>query len=170
MMFGFEKPSKTRLMRSYRSGNLVVGIIRKAETKKRIGFVVMFPPAGNFDFWEFGYAIPNLADRDAFSALNTTDAMAHYMFDHLRVVACGWRTREDNRSADAVVRRLGYEAYTTMMLDGHNYTFYRLSQERWAKRKEKLLRGEETHPSGIGDVFVTLGEYPFDPIVPRSDK
>jgi RimJ/RimL family protein N-acetyltransferase len=168
MMFGFDRPSKLRMMRQYRSGNIVVALIKKAETKKRIGFAVMFPPAGNFDFWEFGYAIPEVLDRDAFSALNATDAMAHYMFEHLRVAACGWRTREDNRSADAVVRRLGYEPKETMTIDGHNYTFYRLSHERWMQRKEKLMRGEVTHPSGIGEAFVTLPEYPFEPLVPKQ--
>ena len=166
-MFGFNRPSKTRIMRAYRGGDLVVGIIRFAKTKKRLGFGIVFPPAGNFDFWEFAYAIPDPLDRDAFSALNTCDAMAHYMLEHLRVPAVGWRTREDNRAADAVVRRLGYEPFETMFVDGHNYTFYRMVLDGWLKRKARLMRGEETHPSGTGEVFVTLPAFPFDPIDPR---
>lgn len=164
-MFGFNRPSKTRLMRAYRGGDLVVGMINRLENKKHIGFAVVFPPAGNFDFWEFAYAIPDPLDRDAFSALNTCDAMAHYMLEHLRVAAVGWRTREDNRAADAIVRRLGYQPFDTSFVDGHNYTFYRMALDAWMKRKERLMRGEETHPSGGGEAFVTLPSFPFEPIV-----
>lgn len=166
-MFGFYRPSRIKIMRAYREGNLVVGILKRAQDKKRLGFVVMFPPAGNFDFWEFGYAIPDPSDRDAFSAFNATDAMAHYMFEHLRVEAMGWRTREDNRAADAVVRRLGYQPFETRVLDGHKYTFYRLDRQGWSERRARLDRGEATHPSGIGGTFVTLSA-PYDPIVPEG--
>lgn len=165
-MFGLPGPGKMRIMRGYRSGNLVVGIMKRIEDKKRIGFVVMFPPTEDFDFWEFGYAIPEPADRDAFSALNATDAMAHYMFEHLRVEAMGWRTRADNRAADAVVRRLGYKPFGSWKVDDHDYTFYRLDQAGWEARAARLKRGEEKHPSGIGDVFVTLPEPPYEPVIP----
>ncbi|MCK6549320.1 GNAT family N-acetyltransferase [Myxococcota bacterium] len=165
-MFGFGQPSRVKLMRAYRGGDLVVGILHKVEGRKRIGFVIMFPPAGQFDFWEFGYDIPDPKDRDAFCAFNATDAMAHYMFEHLRVTAMGWRTREDNRAADAVVRRLGYKPYETSFQDGHNYTFYRLDQAGWAQRRAKLDRGEASHPSGIGATFVTLMP-PYEPIEPK---
>src|SRR5687768_7067622 len=133
---------------------------------KRIGFVIMFPPTADFDFWEFGYAILDPNDRDAFSALCATDAMAHYMFDHLRVEAMGWRTRADNRAADAVVRRLGYRPFGAWTVDGHHYTFYRLDRDGWTKRFQKLQAGERTHPSGIGDVFVTLADPPWEPVLP----
>jgi RimJ/RimL family protein N-acetyltransferase len=163
-MFGFQGPSKMKVMRWRREGNLVLGMLMRADDRKRIGFVVMFPPAGDFDFWEFGYAIPEPADRDAFSALCATDAMAHYMFDHLRVEAMGWRTRADNRAADAVVRRLGYQPFGSWKVDGHDYTFYRLDREGWARRMRKLEAGEKTHPSGTGDVFVTLEGPPWNPV------
>lgn len=165
-MFGLPGPGKMRIMRAYRTGNLVLGVIRRVADRRRVGFVVMFPPTNDFDFWEFGYAIPDQQDRDAFSAFNATDAMAHYMFDHLRVEALGWRTRFDNRAADAVVRRLGYKAFDSWEVDGHMYTFYRLDQEGWAKRRAKLERGEETAPSGLGAVFLTLPEAPFHPVMP----
>jgi RimJ/RimL family protein N-acetyltransferase len=164
-MFGFTKPARTRMMRSYRSGNVVVGILRLAATKKRIGFALCFPPAGTFDFWEFGYAISVKSDRNAFNALNTTDALAHYMFEHLNVNAMGWRTREDNRAADAVVRRLGYKPFDKGKYDGHLYTFYRLDRAGWAARRAKLDDGEKKYPSGIGATFVTL-PIPCEPIVP----
>lgn len=167
-MFGLPGPGKMRIMRAYRSGNLVIGIMKRVEDRKRIGFVVMFPPTDDFDFWEFGYAILEPEDRDAFNALNATDAMAHYMFEHLRVEAMGWRTRSDNRAADAVVRRLGYEPFGSWMVDGHDYTFYRLDQAGWQKRLAKLERGEQKHPSGIGGVFVTLAEPPYDPVIPED--
>ena len=166
-MFGFPGPSRLKIMRAYRSGNVVSAILRRVADRARLGFVVMFPPSQDFDFWEFGYAIPEPRDRDAFSALNATDAMAHYMFEHLRVEAMGWRTRADNRKADAVVRRLGYVPFGAWEVDGHAYTFYRLDQAGWAKRRAKLDRGEQTHPYGLGDTFVTLPERPFDPVEPK---
>lgn len=166
-MFGFAGPSRIKMMRSFRGGDLVVGIIRVAATRKRIGFAIMFPPSGSFDFWEFGYAIADPLDRDAYSAFNTTDAMAHYMFEHLRVEAVGWRTREDNRSADAIVRRLGYEPFQSSFVDGHNFTFYRLDRAGWMKRRARLDRGEASHPSGIGATFVML-EHPYVPVTPEA--
>lgn len=167
-MFGFGRGAKLKIMRAYRMGHLVVGLIRLVATRKRIGFVVMFPPAGSFDFWELGYAIPDPADRDGFSALNATDAMAHYMFEHLRVDALGWRTHEENRSADAVVRRLGYQPFETCFVDGANFTFYRLDRDGWARRRARLDRGEAQHPSGVGATFTML-EAPYQPILPKSE-
>lgn len=168
-MFGFPGPSRLKIMRAYRSGNVVTSILKRVSDRHRLGFVVMFPPAQDFDFWEFGYAIPDVRDRDAFSALNATDAMAHYMFEHLRVEAMGWRTRADNTKADAVVRRLGYVPFGDWTVDGHHYTFYRLDQAGWAKRRAKLDKGEASHPSGLGDTFITLGERPFEPVVPEAE-
>ncbi len=165
-MFGFPGPSRFKIMRAHRAGQMVLGIMKRVEDRRRVGFVVMFPPTKDFDFWEFGYVILDPADRDAFSALCATDAMAHYMFDHLRVDAMGWRTRADNRAADAVVRRLGYQPFGAWEVDGHHYTFYRLDLEGWKKRVAKLEAGERTHPSGIGDVFVTLADPPYEPIDP----
>ena len=162
-MFGMPGPARLRVMRAYRSGNLVVGIMRRVHDKVRIGFVVMFPPTADFDFWEYGYAIPDHRDRDAWAAYNTCDAMAHYMLEHLRVEALGWRTRSDNRAADAIVRRLGYKSFGAWEVDGHMYTFYRLDQETWAARKARLDRYEAKNPSGQGDTFVTLLEPPFEP-------
>lgn len=167
-MFGLRGPAKLRMMRSYRSGDLVVGILKRLEDRKRTGFVVMYPPTADFDFWELGYVIPDIKDRDAFSALNATDAMAHYMFEHLNVEAMGWRTRSDNRAADAVVRRLGYKPFGNWDVEGHHYTFYRLDQAGWQKRKRKLQRGEALKPYGLGDVFLTLSEYPYEPVEPSE--
>ena len=162
-MFGLPGPGKLRIMRAYRTGDLVLGILRRVADRRRTGFVVMFPPSGDFDFWEFGYAIPDPKDRDAFSALSATDAMAHYMFEHLNVEAMGWRTRAGNRAADAVVRRLGYKPFGTWEVDGDEYTFYRLDREGWAKRRRKLDAGERQCASGLGDTFLTLREPPFEP-------
>jgi RimJ/RimL family protein N-acetyltransferase len=129
----------------YRAATLVVAIIKSVATRRRIGFLVMYPPVGgNFNFWEFGYAIPDPADRNAFHALNATDAVGCYMFQHLQVPLCGWRTRADNHAANAVVRRLGYQAGETLNLDGHDYTIYRLDQEGWKKRYRKLDRADGT--------------------------
>ena len=84
----------------------------------------MFPPDESRDYWEFSYAIPEVEDlSDAFAALNSTDAMAHYMFEHLQVEAMGWRVRTDNRKAHAVVRRLGYKPAETKMSALRNIFF-----------------------------------------------
>ena len=163
-VFGWPGPARVPMMRAVRLERVVVGMLYRVIDRTRIGFVVMFPPTGEFDFWEFAYAIPCPDDRDAFSALSATDAMAHYMFDHLRVEAMGWRTREDNRAADAVIRRLGYRSFGAWAIGGHQYTFYRLDQEGWARRKRTLEAGEARRPSGLGAVFKTLPEPPFDPL------
>jgi RimJ/RimL family protein N-acetyltransferase len=168
-MFGLDGPSKLTLLRHYRSGDLVVGILHRVEPRKRIGFVVMFPPDPSRDFWEFGYAIGDPLDRDAFSAMSSTDAMAHYMFEHLHVEAMGWRTRSDNHAASAVIRRLGYTPRETRDDKSYQYTIYRLDRDGWFRRRAKLDRGEATHPSGIGDTFVTLPTFPYEPIpVPKT--
>lgn len=140
-MFGYQALGPIVMPRMFRSGSLVISVVHRSEDGKRIGFVIMYPPAG-FSFWEFGYAIPDPADRNAFDALNATDAMAHYMFEHLQVPELGWRTREDNQNADAVVRRLGYEQKGEFEQGGHRYRLYRLDQAGWARRKAKIARGE----------------------------
>src|SRR5687767_5508182 len=56
-MFGFTGASGLKILRARRAGNLVLGMLKRVADRKRIGFVVMFPPTADFDFWEFGYAI-----------------------------------------------------------------------------------------------------------------
>lgn len=166
--FGFSGPGRLRIMRAFRLKQLILGVIRRVADEKAIGCVVMFPPTADFDFWEFGYVIPDPADRDAFSALNTTDAMAHYVFDHVGIEAAGWRTQEGNRAADAVVRRLGYKPFGAWEVDGHRYTFYRLDRPTWEARRRRLEAGEAKHPSGIGAAFATLREPPYAPLKPSG--
>ncbi len=171
--FGFDGAAKMGMLRMFRGGDLVVGILHRVTPRKRIGFVVMFPPNENRDFWEFGYAITDLTDRDAFAALYSTDAMAHYMFEHLNVLAMGWRTRSDNLAATAVIRRLGYKPFKTIPDPSgkYTYTLYRLDREGWMQRRAKLDRGEQTHPSGLGDTFITLPSFPYEPIpMPEAAK
>lgn len=162
-MFGHDAAARTGIVRAYQRGNLIVGIIRNAETRKRLGFVVVFPPS-SFDFWELAYAIPDAKDRDGYSALNASDAALHYIFDHLHIEAVGWRVRADNQASDAIIRRIGYRPSDTAFVDGHNYIFYRLDAEGWRARRERLERGEQSHPSGLGGTFVTL-PYPFTPLL-----
>lgn len=161
-MFGYMDLGTPVMLLRYRAGTLVLAIIRSTATRKRIGFLVMYPPAG-FDFWEFGYAIVDAGDRNAFNALNTTDAVGHYMFEHLQVPICGWRTRADNRAADAVVRRLGYVAGETIVEEGHRYTIYRLDQAGWAKRLEKLRAGQGPEEDGGKPLFIVLTP-PYVPV------
>ena len=169
-MFGYDDLGAAIMPLRYRAGTLVVATIRNSETRKRIGFLIMYPPVGgNFNFWEFGYAIPDPADRNAFHALNTTDAVGCYMFEHLHVPMCGWRTRADNHAANAVVRRLGYQPGETLEMDGHHYTIYRLDQAGWAKRRRKLELGEVQFQGGIGAAFGVL-RAPYLPLPTRSQN
>lgn len=162
-MFGYGEHGPMRMPELYEQGCLVVSVVRRVQSRRRIGFVIMYPPAG-FNFWEFGYAIPDESERNAFDALNTTDAMAHYMFEHIQVPKLGWRTREDNAAADAVVRRLGYRMSHIYEEAGHKYRIYELDQQGWARRRARLDRGEQRHPSGLGGTFVVL-RAPYEPIV-----
>ncbi|MBI4817347.1 MAG: GNAT family N-acetyltransferase [Deltaproteobacteria bacterium] len=162
--FAFERNGRMAMLRKFREGELVIGIMHRVKPRKRVGFVIMFPPGPDRDFWEFSYAVPDPLDRDAFSALSATDAMAHYMFDHLGVEAMGWRAWEDNRAARAVIQRLGYQPTGESWVENRRQILFRLSREGWAARKAKLDRGEAEHPSGIGSTFVTLGAFPWTPI------
>jgi RimJ/RimL family protein N-acetyltransferase len=157
-MFGFDETGLAGLRRGLRRRQVVVGVLHLVEPQKRIGFVLMFPPVevDHPDCWEFGYAIPEAADRDAFSALSATDAMAYYMFEQLGVGGMSWRTRSDNRAAAAVIRRLGYQAAEEREIDGHRYTLYRLTRAGWNERRAKLDRGEAQHPSAAGATFSIL--------------
>ncbi|HTT07726.1 MAG TPA: GNAT family N-acetyltransferase [Gammaproteobacteria bacterium] len=160
-MFGYLHLGGPIMIYRYSAGALIVATIKLVATRERIGFLIMYPPA-ELRFWEFGYAIPDPANRNAFNALNSTDALAHYMFEHLEVSLLGWRTREDNRTADAVVRRLGYPPGERIEELGHRYTLYRLNREGWMKRREKLERGEARQQAGHPAFFVLPP--PYEPI------
>lgn len=151
-------------------GRLVLGTIRRVDTRQRIGFVGMRAPRAELDFWEFSYAIPDPQHRDAYSAVNAMDCVAHYMLDHLGVSAVGGWTREDNLAAQAIVRRVGHARTGSKEWGGIRWAIYRLDKEGWAKRLAKLQRGEQTHPSGIGGVFAVLRHPPFDPVVPTRTQ
>jgi len=162
-MFGFHSGGRNEMLRAWRQGDLVTGILVTTEPHQRIGFVIMFPPDDTRNYWEFSYAIPEIEHRDAYAALNSTDAMAHYMFEHLNVDYMGWRVRSDNRAANAVVRRLGYRPLEEKRLDGKDYVFYLLDRPGWEKRRAKLDAGEAKYPSGLGGAFLTLAEPPYEP-------
>jgi hypothetical protein len=152
LSLGLTSPSGQEITRRFAANDHVFGVIREASTRTRIGFVVMFPPSAWFDAWSFCYAIPNPECRNAFNALHTTDAMAYYMFDHLQVDAVGWETSEDNRPADAVVRRLGYACAETRTISGRSFKLYLIDGSDWAKRKARA-----------GGTFAKL-EAPFVPV------
>lgn len=161
---GLSSPSGEELRRRHAGGDHVFALIKSAPSKERIGFVVVFPPSPAFDAWSFSYAIPSAQHRNGFNALHTTDAMSHYMFEHLRVDAVGFETREDNGAAAAIVRRLGYTSLETLVIEGRRFQFYRVDRAAWAKRRAKLDAGELKFPSGIGGTFVKLNA-PFCPVV-----
>jgi RimJ/RimL family protein N-acetyltransferase len=162
-MFGFLEPAKAEMIARYEKGNVVVGIIRRVDTKKRIGFSICFPPIAFLSQWEFGIVIPDPLERDAFSAIYASDAMTHYMFDHLRITDGMWRIRADNAQSNALARRMGYKPFGVWKVGEHRFNFFRMTTDIWTARREKLERGEEKSPSGLGAAFLTLCDPPFDP-------
>jgi hypothetical protein len=49
------------------------------------------------------------------------------------------------------------------------FRFFRINQEIWAARRKVLDRGEEAHPSGLGETFLVLEGPPYLPVpLPRS--
>ena len=167
-MFGFEGPAKKAMKQRHKQGNLVLGIIRKVEGQRRIGFGVCYPPPALLHQWEYGLVIPDPKDRDGFSAIHASDAITHYLFDHLRMTDGMWRVRADNRPPNILARRMGYRPFGVWEVGGHLFNFYRMTPEIWLKRREKLERQEKKTPSGVGSVFLTLPTPPFDPEVVTS--
>lgn len=148
---GLTAPSSADIRRRYDENSHVFGVIRAVADQRRIGFVVMFPPTPAFDAWSMAYAIPEPRDRNAYHALHATDAIAHYMFEHLRVEAVGWETQEGSGAPDAIVRRLGYSSHETRVVEGRTIKLYRIDREGWSKRRAKL-----DADAGGGATFVTL--------------
>jgi RimJ/RimL family protein N-acetyltransferase len=167
-MFGYEGPSRDRMVKSHREGNLVIGVIKRIETRRAIGFVVCFPPTDFLKAWEFGVVIPDEKERDLYSAMHASDAITHYMFDHCRIERGAWRIREDNAAPFALAKRMGYTPYATYDIGGSRYTFFRMNKERWEERYQRLEKGEDAHPSGFSDVFITLSDPPFEPEQPKA--
>ncbi|HTT07668.1 MAG TPA: hypothetical protein VMH34_02620 [Gammaproteobacteria bacterium] len=163
-MFGGGDLGPAKILLQYRSGTLVVATIMSIATRRRIGFVVIYPPyGGDFNFWEIGMAITAFADRNAFNAINATDAVGYYMFSHLRARFVGWRIREDNLACDAMVRRVGYPAGETLEIGGHSHMIYRLDKAGWAKREFKIEAGEKQNADGIGVPYTILQPPMYEP-------
>lgn len=138
-MFGFDEPAPQYM--AYRlKDDLISGAIRLAQGNVKIGFALMFPPTDTVGFWEFGFAITEPRQRNAYHALNTMDAMAHYMLDIQGVPLVGGRIRQDNRAAAAIALRAGHRPQFTREHGAHTYTFYTLDADGWRARKEKLAR------------------------------
>jgi RimJ/RimL family protein N-acetyltransferase len=151
--FGFSSPAGDSIRRRHENGNLVVGIMRRTGAFAPIGFVMLFPPTDEFCRWELSYVVTERSRRNAFFAIHASDAIFHYMFDHLNADEVGWRTRADNRPALAILRRLGYATTQGPQSDGHTYVFSRLDREAWAQRLERLGP----------DPFVVFDTSPFQP-------
>ena len=119
-MFGLDGSGRLRFLQRARAGDLELGIIHRRGN--RIGFSVVYPPRPAFDAWELTLAIPDRGDRDAYSAMAAADAVAFSLFEERRLESFGFRTRPDNRAAEAVLRRMGYrpvseEGYRTWWID-----------------------------------------------------
>jgi RimJ/RimL family protein N-acetyltransferase len=166
-MFGFNSAANVLMGHRLRE-DLIVATIKLAQHQVRIGFALMFPPSDAVPFWEFGYAVTEPRHRNAFNAVNSMDAMAHYTLDILGLERVGGRTREDNRAAAAIALRCGHQPQFSRVHDTHVYTFYTLESQGWARRKEKLKRGEQEHPWAGGSIFHILKGPPYIPIAQQE--
>jgi RimJ/RimL family protein N-acetyltransferase len=164
-MFGLQGHGALDFRTLCHRSKVIQGVIRCAWDNRRIGFVTVFPPWEDVPHWEFGYAIARRDDRNAFSAIHAMDASAHYLLDYLRIPGVYGRTRADNHSARAILKRVGYQETESRMVDSHRFSFFLLDQRAWSCRREKLERGEHVHPSGLGGVFATLRGPPYVPQV-----
>lgn len=145
-------------------GAAVVGIIKRVEDRRRVGFMYMVGPALDRDYWESLGAIPDVRHRDAYSMLHAVDIITHYLFDHMGVERCGSRVRADNKASLAVAKRLGYRIDKVEEWAGHDHVIHLLDRAKWLERKARLEEGERQHPSGLGAAFVTLPGPPYAPI------
>lgn len=143
-MFGYETPARTLALTSYFSHPSIIGIIRKAGTDQRIGFAMLFRSAGEAEVWQFGYSIPDRRHRNAFSALFTVDAVAHYAFDHVGVERIDWSVRQDNAPALAVIRRVGYQPRGERNEACGVYLEYAVDRAAWQRRRARLERTSPT--------------------------
>jgi hypothetical protein len=163
-LFGFDGPARQRTLKLHAEGNMVLGIARRVRDQKRIGFGVLFPPSPAFSGWEPALAIPDLDDRDAFSAMAINDILSHYAFEHLGLLNGRFRVRSDNRTCEVLVRRMGYRPHEIGKINGHEYKFFRVRPEIWQKRRERIEAGDARNPSGHGGPFAILADPPYDPI------
>jgi RimJ/RimL family protein N-acetyltransferase len=141
--FGYDGPSAPTAIAAYFASRVVVMVIRTRDELHRIGFVVLFGPQKEDGDWEFGYAIPDPRDRNAFAAIAAVDAACHYIFEHrTNVPALRWRIVSGNRAAAAVVGRLGYaECDDPHAITGEGVKLYRGSRADWQARKKRLGEG-----------------------------
>jgi len=162
-MFGFGEPAALAMALRLRQPGVVLGIVRLVTNQARIGFVIMFPPTDTASFWEIGYAITSARHRDAFTAINALDSMGCYMWEHHGAKLLGGRTRDDNRQADAVVRRMGFSEVGTVTNLGHTFHLFTQDRAGWERRKARLVEGERLHPSPAGVAFAVLEPPHFEP-------
>lgn len=149
-------PGDDRLARAVRDRNVQAGVIF-GEGQKRVGFTYLYPPREGDAFWEYIAAIPDVADRDGFTALDAFDAMAFYAFDWMKVARLGFRIEDRNTAALAIVQRLGFARQRTEEVEGKTMHVYAVDRAAWGARLAKLERREATHPSGLGATFLQVG-------------
>jgi RimJ/RimL family protein N-acetyltransferase len=149
---------------------MVRGIIRRVEDDRRIGFSLLFAPPdwlgleARFGTWEYGIVIPDRRDRDGFRAIQASDAMTHYLVDHLGLEDWWWRIRADNRPSRAIARRMGYRSLGVWTTGRHAFAFHRMPRAAWERRRARLERAEAENPSPGGAAFVTLEGPPYIPV------
>lgn len=169
-MFGHSTPARAHMARLDAEQRVIRGIIRRVEDDRRIGFALLFSPPDwlglehRFGSWEYGIVIRERRDRDGFRAIQASDAMTHYVVDHLGLVDWWWRIRDDNHPSRAIARRMGYRSVGVWSTGQNRYAFYRMTRDAWERRRARLERGEAQHPSPEGACFLTLEGPPYMPI------
>jgi RimJ/RimL family protein N-acetyltransferase len=142
-MFGYGGPARYLAMMSYFQHPSMLGVIRKADTNERIGFIAMFRTEGEAESWQFGYSIPEAKHRNAFAALFSVDAMSHYAFDHHGIDEITWSVHSENGPALAIIKRLGYQQKSVRDEGDCRYIEFSVDKKRWEKRRARLFRASD---------------------------
>lgn len=135
-MFGHSGPSGPMVLRRHREGSVVLGIARQGQPAKRVGFALVFAPDTWNEAWDFCLAIPAIEDRGTGAAIDMSDAIGHYMFDHLRIEQAVLRIRRDNHASSGLARKLGFRKSSGWRReDGGWVDLYTITLGQWAARR-----------------------------------
>lgn len=124
---------------------MILGTIRRVADRSSVGTVVLAPHAPDGSSWEYSIEISEAKHRDAFAAVNASDIMAHYIFDHVGADEVVFRVEASNRAAAAIALRIGYHPSARIETEEGPLIHYVLDQATWQRRRERIEGRETTH-------------------------
>lgn len=152
-MFGHTGPSGPMVLERHREGSVVVGIARRPQLGERLGFALVFAPGPWDEGWDFCLAIPRPEDRGTGAAMDMSDAIGHYMFDHLRIEQGTLRIRRENHASSRLAQKLGFRRSSGWRReDGGWVDLYTISPAQWARRRTERqadLDGSDGHEHAL---------------------